>query len=105
MTRPGPTPIPFESLPWMAEAACRGKDTDIFFPTRGADTGPAKAICAVCTVRPECRTYALATQQRFGIWGGLSERERRIERRRLRTALGLPYNYPLRRVDIGGKTA
>jgi len=101
----GLTPILFEHVPWMDEAACQGHDTSIFFPTRGADTAPAKAICATCTVRKECLGFALHNQIRSGIWGGMSERERRVERRRLRLSLGLPYNYPLRRVDIGGKTA
>lgn len=67
--------------PWMARAACAGADTNLFFPERGESTSEAKAICASCPVAGDCLDYALRTNQRHGIWGGTSERDRRRSRR------------------------
>ena len=55
---------------------------EAFFPEKGGSTRDAKRVCSGCTVRAECLEYALANDERFGIWGGLSERERRRLRRR-----------------------
>jgi WhiB family redox-sensing transcriptional regulator len=66
---------------WTEQAACRGMDPDLFFPERGHSTAEAKAVCGSCPVRDTCLDEALARSERFGIWGGKSERERR----RLRT--------------------
>jgi WhiB family redox-sensing transcriptional regulator len=68
-------------LTWQANANCVGVDPDIFFPERGASTREAKAICAACKVKTECLNYALDNGEKFGIWGGTSERERRRLRR------------------------
>jgi WhiB family redox-sensing transcriptional regulator len=65
---------------WLTAAACRGMDPELFFPDRGEPTEPAKAVCAGCRVRGECLDYALANVERFGVWGGTSERERRTIR-------------------------
>lgn len=62
---------------WMQHGACRELDSDIFFPQRGEPTAPAKAICATCPVRTECLNFALDNFEKCGIWGGMSERERR----------------------------
>lgn len=69
---------------WQARAACRGMDTAMFFPERGASPRPAKAVCADCEVRIECNDLGMT--MRFGIWGGRSENERRTERRKARAA-------------------
>ena len=70
---------------WMTLARCRGIDPDLFFPERGASTQEAKGVCRGCVVREECLEYALANGEKFGIWGGLAERERRrLRRMRLR---------------------
>lgn len=66
---------------WWHKASCSGVDPELFFPQRGVSTRPAKELCKECEVRDECLEYALATGERFGIWGGLSERERRNVRR------------------------
>lgn len=73
---------------WKAAAACKDLDVEMFFPASEAeeDAAPAKAVCAVCPVRQECLDYAIDTRQEDGIWGGLTETERRRERRRRRTA-------------------
>lgn len=65
------------STDWHDEAACSGSNADLFFPERGADQRPAKAICARCPVRLDCLEWALANGETSGIWGGLNERERR----------------------------
>ncbi|MGH2602892.1 MAG: WhiB family transcriptional regulator [Dehalococcoidia bacterium] len=70
---------------WVADANCRGCDTELFFPERGGPTSQAKAVCHGCDVRPECLTYAIESGEKHGIWGGLSERERRQLRRRRST--------------------
>ena len=70
-----------EEASWQMEANCLGVDPDLFFPERGASTKEAKAVCRGCVVREECLEYALANGEKFGIWGGLSERERRRIRR------------------------
>ncbi|CAB4560492.1 MAG: WhiB family transcriptional regulator [Actinomycetes bacterium] len=66
---------------WQDEANCLGVDPDLFFPERGASTREAKEVCRGCVVRLECLEYALSNGEKFGIWGGLSERERRRLRR------------------------
>ena len=66
---------------WQERANCLGVDPDLFFPERGASTREAKAVCRGCEVRLECLEYALEHGEKFGIWGGLSERERRRVRR------------------------
>jgi WhiB family transcriptional regulator, redox-sensing transcriptional regulator len=67
---------------WQRQANCMGVDPDLFFPERGASTREAKEVCRGCVVREDCLEYALANGEKFGIWGGLSERERRKIRRR-----------------------
>ncbi|MCZ7524997.1 MAG: WhiB family transcriptional regulator [Acidimicrobiia bacterium] len=71
---------------WRHESSCRDTAPDLFFPV--GTTGPAieqidvaKGICTGCPVRPECLEFALATNQESGIWGGLTEEERRRERK------------------------
>jgi WhiB family redox-sensing transcriptional regulator len=68
-------------LAWQDYANCRGADADLFFPERGASTRKAKAICGACEVRREGLDFAIEMGEKFGIWGGLSERERRRVRR------------------------
>ena len=71
---------------WVARAACRGSDTGLFFPKRYSreSTGAAKAVCARCPVLRPCRAWALAHPGERGIWGGLTEAERRAARKRVR---------------------
>lgn len=69
-------------LGWQERALCAQTDPEAFFPEKGGSTREAKKVCASCEVRRECLDYALANDERFGIWGGLSERERRRLKRR-----------------------
>ncbi len=62
---------------WQERALCAQTDPEAFFPEKGGSTRDAKKVCLSCEVRAECLEYALANDERFGIWGGLSERERR----------------------------
>jgi WhiB family transcriptional regulator, redox-sensing transcriptional regulator len=71
---PLPPPTPDQ---WQDRALCAQTDPEAFFPEKGGSTREAKKICLGCEVRHECLEYALAHDERFGIWGGLSERERR----------------------------
>lgn len=69
---------------WIADAACRGVDPNVFFPQRHVGWAPsreAKAICAGCPVIVLCRDYAVAHAAIRGVWGGLSHRERLVLRR------------------------
>jgi WhiB family redox-sensing transcriptional regulator len=70
-----------EEPEWQERALCAQTDPEAFFPEKGGSTREAKRICSGCDVRAECLDYALAHDERFGIWGGLSERERRRLRR------------------------
>lgn len=63
--------------PWMADALCTQVDHDLWFPEKGQPTRQAKRICAACPVRETCLTYAVENQEAWGVWGGLSEPERR----------------------------
>ncbi|KQS73407.1 transcription factor WhiB [Modestobacter sp. Leaf380] len=67
---------------WQERALCAETDPEAFFPEKGGSTREAKKICTGCEVKLECLEYALGKDERFGIWGGLSERERRRLRRR-----------------------
>ena len=66
-----------EELAWQERALCAQTDPEAFFPEKGGSTREAKRICGRCEVKAECLEYALGHDERFGIWGGLSERERR----------------------------
>lgn len=77
---------------WFESAACRGANLQLFFDPEGESSKPraareraAKAVCAWCPVRRECLMFALNTPERYGIWGGLTARERTALKRRRRT--------------------
>lgn len=94
LATPAPAPVSDSVLPifgapeddelmgWQERALCAQTDPEAFFPEKGGSTREAKKVCASCEVRAECLDYALAHDERFGIWGGLSERERRKLKRR-----------------------
>lgn len=73
-------PSSVEPDEWRELARCSGVNPDLFFPERGASTYEAKQVCRACPVKAECLEYALVNGEKFGIWGGLSE----LDRRRLR---------------------
>ena len=72
-----PAPDDDGALAWQTDALCSQTDPEAFFPEKGGSTREAKRVCASCDVRSDCLEYALANDERFGIWGGMSERERR----------------------------
>jgi WhiB family transcriptional regulator, redox-sensing transcriptional regulator len=90
-----PEPVDSSSWPiapagteaWRLDALCAETDPEAFFPEKGGSTREAKRVCVGCDVRAECLEFALANDERFGIWGGLSERERRRLRQARRTPL------------------
>ena len=80
------------SFDWRTTAACSDKDPELFFPIGNANTSiaqleEAKAVCRSCNVVTECLKCALETNQDYGVWGGLSEDERRVLKRRVLRAL------------------
>ena len=66
-----------EVVPWQDRALCAQTDPEAFFPEKGGSTREAKRVCRACEVRAECLEYALGSDERSGIWGGLSPQERR----------------------------
>lgn len=74
---------------WQESALCRGEDPDLFFPERGSPGDSAKRVCVNCSVRLDCLEYALANGERYGIWGGLTERERTRLRRQAQRLFSL----------------
>jgi len=73
-----------EAVSWMDLAACAQTDPEAFFPDKGGSSAMAKAVCMRCEVRQPCLQYALDHDERFGLWGGKSDRERRAIRRQRR---------------------
>ena len=71
-----------DEVSWQERALCAQTDPESFFPEKGGSTREAKRVCLSCEVRSECLDYALNNDERFGIWGGLSERERRRLKKR-----------------------
>ena len=71
-----------EDAGWQERALCAQTDPEAFFPEKGGSTREAKKVCLTCDVRGDCLEYALMNDERFGIWGGLSERERRKLKKR-----------------------
>ena len=69
-------------LSWQDRALCAQTDPEAFFPEKGGSTREAKKVCLTCEVRDDCLESALMNDERFGIWGGLSERERRKLKKR-----------------------
>lgn len=73
-------------LEWRALGACARFDPDLWFSPGALEHKEAKRICRSCPVRRECLAYALDTPIDHGVWGGLTERERRSYRRRQEAA-------------------
>lgn len=61
---------------WQVDASCRGVDAELFFPATEDEAASAKAICDTCPVRLACLAFAIERNERFGVWGGLTEKER-----------------------------
>ena len=89
-----------EILSWQERGRCRDLDVELFYPSSDDESlaqrhlreAAAKAVCGGCPVRAECLAWALASGERFGVWGGKNERERQAlagRRRRLRQQVGV----------------
>ncbi|MEV4917448.1 WhiB family transcriptional regulator [Streptomyces tirandamycinicus] len=77
-------PAPDGALSWQESALCAQVGPEFFFPAPGSSTREAKELCGACEGRMACLEYALANDERFGVWGGLSEKERgRLRRSRI----------------------
>ena len=62
---------------WQEKAACFGIDPDMFFPISEEEAGPALAFCGACRIRETCLSWALKNGERYGVWGGTTEQQRR----------------------------
>lgn len=69
---------------WIDEANCRGKKIEVFYPPSGRRPTEALELCSECCVRSDCLEYALDNHQHWGVWGGMTERQRFAEKRRRR---------------------
>ena len=89
VAQPAPswTEVSADEDAWRLDALCAETDPEAFFPEKGGSTREAKRVCTGCTVRAQCLEFALTKDERFGIWGGLSERERRRIRLQRRETL------------------
>jgi WhiB family redox-sensing transcriptional regulator len=65
-----------EVYSWQARGACRGADPELFFPPTEEEAAVAKSYCATCPVRVTCLAFSIERNERFGVWGGLTEKER-----------------------------
>jgi WhiB family redox-sensing transcriptional regulator len=72
-----------EERPWAVFSACRDEDSDLFFPETKVQERRALAICGICPVQNECLEYAFEAEVRYGVWGGMSEKQRRRLARRI----------------------
>lgn len=72
-----PDPLRIRPESWTESALCTQSDPEEFFPEKGGSTRIAKRVCLNCEVSAQCLEYAMENGERFGIWGGMSERERR----------------------------
>ncbi|MFD3486316.1 WhiB family transcriptional regulator [Streptomyces sp. NPDC058665] len=70
-----------QELAWQENALCAQTGPEFFFPAPGSSTREAKQLCGACEGRRECLEYALDNDERFGVWGGMSEKERERLRR------------------------
>jgi len=89
---------------WRELAACRGADLNLFFPGRGESAESARRVCAACPVRQPCLDYALGNAITDGIWGGLTERERRPLRTPRLRAARRERDRAIAAADAGGHT-
>ena len=85
---------------WMTDGVCAQVDPELWFPEKGGSTREAKQLCARCPVHPECLAYALANDERFGVWGGASERDRRRMKRTPSKPQGAPVRVPDPRTGV-----
>jgi len=90
---------------WRELAACRGADLNLFFPGRGESAEPARQVCARCPVREPCLDYATSNQITHGVWGGLSELERRALQSGWVRAWRRDRNRDVAAADAAGYTA
>ena len=90
---------------WRELAACRGTDLNLFFPERGESAEPARQVCAACPVRQPCLDYAITNRISDGIWGGLTERERRALQSRWVRASRRDRDRAIRVAEAAGYTA
>lgn len=80
---PPPIAPSARELAWQDRGLCQQTDPEAFFPDKGGSTRASKKVCRRCDVRAECLQWALDKDERYGVWGGMSERERRRLKRKV----------------------
>jgi WhiB family redox-sensing transcriptional regulator len=78
--------LPDDPMPpdfWQDRAACYGIDPDVFFPASEEEAGPALTYCGGCSIKDTCLAWALKNRERYGVWGGTTEQQRRRIQRRV----------------------
>lgn len=80
---------------WREAALCAQTDPEAFYPDKGGSTREALAVCRRCPVQGPCLEYALVHDERFGIWGGTTERQRRRLRREGAEAAAAAFTDPV----------
>jgi len=77
--------FPEAELDWQTDAACTNLPLEVFYPERGVVSAVARRVCSSCEVRTACLEYALKHHEKYGIWGGLGETDRRALKRQRRS--------------------
>ena len=72
---------PLKGAHWQDDALCAQVDADMFFPPRGDNGLNAKAVCELCPVKVQCAQFAADNNEPYGVWGGITEYERRRRKR------------------------
>ncbi len=67
---------------WRSRAACKDVATEVFFPDVGEDYAVAAPVCGSCGVRERCLAFAFESKEEYGMWGGMTPKDRRSLRRR-----------------------
>jgi len=97
----GPDFLDITAVPeWMTGGVCAQVDPELWFPEKGGSTREAKALCTGCPVQVQCLAYALANDERFGVWGGASERDRHRMKRTATTPQGASVRVPDPRTGV-----
>lgn len=95
-----------ENPQWWGEAKCQSADPEVFFPEKGGSARDAKRVCRDCSVRVQCLEYALNNEERFGVFGGMSERERRhMQRDRSQRLRPITYIRPESESESGSSNS
>lgn len=78
----------YAPMDWASRASCAGMDPNLFFADKGGTFNEARETCHICPVVFDCLMYAIKTHQRFGLWGGMTYKQRTRFARSIPTVIG-----------------